>query len=220
MRLGICGEGVVGIALRDLLTYLNHEVHCYDKFKASESFDMVKKYSKVIFLCLPTPDSENGVDMSAFDDLMPKLKGFDGVIVIKSTVLPGTAAKYRGKYGLRIVSNPEFLREGAAIKDFMNADRVVVGHESEKAKIKMEKLYRTFVRTFRPIIFVDVKSAEIIAKLSHISFLSQDLFNSKVPFNYWIHLKVKRVPRIFISSKCAGNTHITFLHQSKGAIQA
>ncbi|MDD5083576.1 MAG: UDP-glucose/GDP-mannose dehydrogenase family protein [Candidatus Moranbacteria bacterium] len=101
------------------------------------------------------------------------------VLVNKSTVPVGTAQKVsdivrkesKGKFGFDIVSNPEFLREGAAIKDFLNPDRVVVGVSSEQARMLMEKIYRSLARAGRPVIFTDVKSAEIIKYASN-SFLA------------------------------------------------
>ena len=101
------------------------------------------------------------------------------VLVNKSTVPVGTAEKIaeivrlanKGKHGFDIVSNPEFLREGAAIKDFLNPDRVVVGVSSEAARTLMEKIYRPLARAGRPVIFTDVKSAEIIKYASN-SFLA------------------------------------------------
>lgn len=101
------------------------------------------------------------------------------VLVNKSTVPVGTADEVRkivqksNKEDVEfdIVSNPEFLREGAAIKDFLNPDRVVVGTGTERAKTLMEKIYRPLARSGRPVIFTDVKSAEIIKYASN-SFLA------------------------------------------------
>lgn len=109
------------------------------------------------------------------------------VLVNKSTVPVGTADKVaeivraasEGKHDFDIVSNPEFLREGAAIKDFLNPDRVVVGVSSEAARTLMEKIYRPLARAGRPVIFTDVKSAEIIKYASNaflatkISFINE-----------------------------------------------
>ena len=109
------------------------------------------------------------------------------VLVNKSTVPVGTADKVReivqqasgGNTEFDIVSNPEFLREGAAIKDFLNPDRVVVGVGSEKAKAIMEKIYRPLAREGRPVIFTDIKSAEITKYASNaflatkISFINE-----------------------------------------------
>ncbi|QQS15978.1 MAG: UDP-glucose/GDP-mannose dehydrogenase family protein [Candidatus Moraniibacteriota bacterium] len=101
------------------------------------------------------------------------------VLVNKSTVPVGTADRVReivmqssdGTQEFDVVSNPEFLREGTAVKDFLNPDRVIVGTESERAWAIMERIYRPVARAGRPIIQTDVKSAEIIKYASN-SFLA------------------------------------------------
>src|SRR3954465_3215366 len=89
------------------------------------------------------------------------------VVITKSTVPVGTAAKVanavakHAQYPFHVVSNPEFLKEGAAVDDFMKPDRVVLGAESDHARSVMAELYAPFVRTGKPIIFMDVASAEL-----------------------------------------------------------
>lgn len=127
--------------------------------------------AKIIFLALPTPPGEDGsADLSyvlnVADKLGPLLKDYT-VIVDKSTVPVGTAEKVRERVALGanvefdVVSNPEFLREGVAVDDFMKPDRVVIGTCSPKAKKIMEKLYKPFVRQGNPIIVMDERSAEL-----------------------------------------------------------
>ncbi|MEQ8554249.1 MAG: UDP-glucose/GDP-mannose dehydrogenase family protein [Cyclobacteriaceae bacterium] len=139
------------------------------------------KGAKIIFLALPTPPGEDGSAdlkyvLKVADDLGPILDEYT-VIVDKSTVPVGTADKVHAaiaknaKVDFDVVSNPEFLREGVAVEDFMKPDRVVIGAESEKAKKVMEKLYGPFVRQGNPIIFMDVKSAEL-TKYAANSFLA------------------------------------------------
>lgn len=130
------------------------------------------KNSQIIFLALPTPPGENGsADLSyimgvadQLGDLIDDYK----VIVDKSTVPVGTAEKVAAimlkklpKKMFDVVSNPEFLREGVAVDDFMKPDRVVVGTKSEKARKAMKQLYEPFVRQGNPIYFMDERSAEM-----------------------------------------------------------
>lgn len=137
--------------------------------------------AKIIFLALPTPPGEDGsADLQyvlrVAEDLGPILKDY-AVIVDKSTVPVGTAEKVRAKIAenakvdFDVVSNPEFLREGVAVEDFMKPDRVVVGTESERAKKLMETLYAPLVRQGNPVIFMDEKSAEL-TKYAANSFLA------------------------------------------------
>ena len=127
--------------------------------------------AQVIFLALPTPPGEDGsADLSYIlgvaDDLGKIMKDYK-VLVDKSTVPVGTAEKVtaavakNAKHDFDVVSNPEFLREGFAVDDFLKPDRVVVGTSSDKAQAIMEELYKPYVRQGNPIIFMDEKSAEL-----------------------------------------------------------
>lgn len=130
------------------------------------------KNSQIIFLALPTPPGENGsADLSYImgvaDQLGDMIDDYK-VIVDKSTVPVGTAEKVAAimlkklpKKMFDVVSNPEFLREGVAVDDFMKPDRVVVGTKSEKARKAMKQLYEPFVRQGNPIYFMDERSAEM-----------------------------------------------------------
>lgn len=127
--------------------------------------------AEIIFLALPTPPGEDGSAdlryiLGVADDLGRLLSDYK-VIVDKSTVPVGTAEKVHAAIAKNatvdfdVVSNPEFLREGFAVDDFMKPDRVVLGTSSERAERIMEQLYKPFVRQGNPIIFMDEKSAEL-----------------------------------------------------------
>lgn len=142
------------------------------------------KDAQVIFLALPTPPGEDGSAdlkyiLQVAHDLGPILDQY-AVIVDKSTVPVGTAEKVRAaiaqnaKVDFDVVSNPEFLREGVAVEDFMKPDRVVVGTTSEKAQKVMEKLYAPLVRQGNPVIFMDERSAEM-SKYAANSFLAMKI---------------------------------------------
>lgn len=142
------------------------------------------KGAQVIFLALPTPPGEDGSAdlkyiLGVADDLGNLLQEY-AVIIDKSTVPVGTAEKVRlriaqnAKVEFDVVSNPEFLREGVAVDDFMKPDRVVIGTNSEKAKRVMEKLYAPLVRQGNPIIFMDERSAEM-TKYAANAFLAMKI---------------------------------------------
>jgi UDPglucose 6-dehydrogenase len=130
------------------------------------------KEAQVVFLALPTPPGEDGsADLSyvlrAAEDLAGHIKDYV-VIVDKSTVPVGTSEKVQDVVGhhaptdkFDVVSNPEFLREGVAVEDFMRPDRVVVGTDSDRARKVMHKLYEPFVRQGNPVLFMDKRSAEM-----------------------------------------------------------
>ncbi len=130
------------------------------------------KDAKVIFLALPTPPGKDGeADLQYVLDVAAQLgKIIDSykVIVNKSTVPVGTAEKVAAALAANldrelydVVSNPEFLREGVAVDDFLKPDRVVIGTSSEKARKIMEELYQPFVRQGNPIYFMDERSSEM-----------------------------------------------------------
>jgi len=137
--------------------------------------------AEIIFLALPTPPGEDGsADLSYIlgvaDQLGKMIKDYK-VIIDKSTVPVGTAEKVKEaiakntSVGFDVVSNPEFLREGFAVSDFLKPDRVVIGTESAKARKILEELYKPFVRQGNPIYFMDEKSAEL-TKYAANSFLA------------------------------------------------
>jgi UDPglucose 6-dehydrogenase len=138
--------------------------------------------SELVFLALPTPPGEDGsADLSYILGVAEQLGHMlvDGykIIIDKSTVPVGTAEKVHkalaanAKAEFDVVSNPEFLREGFAVEDFMKPDRVVIGTSSTRARKIMEELYLPFVRQGNPIIFMDERSAEL-TKYAANSFLA------------------------------------------------
>jgi len=147
------------------------------------------KDAVIIFLALPTPPGEDGSAdlkyvLGVANDLGKIIKPGDyKVIVDKSTVPVGTAEKVKDAIlksagqvedlegAFDVVSNPEFLREGVAVEDFMKPDRVVIGTNSERARKLMSDLYAPFVRQGNPVIFMDERSAEL-TKYAANSFLA------------------------------------------------
>lgn len=161
------------------------------RLKFTTSLEDGIKSAKVIFLALPTPPDGNGfADLKYVLDVAKEIgkllkKGNYKIIIDKSTVPVGTADKVhsvivqsaKGKdienveKLFDVVSNPEFLREGVAVQDFMKPDRVVIGTTSQKAKKILGELYAPFVRQGNPIIYMDERSAEL-TKYAANSFLA------------------------------------------------
>jgi UDPglucose 6-dehydrogenase len=145
------------------------------------NLEEVLEASEIIFLALPTPPGADGSAdlkyvLGVADQLGKLMTGYK-VIVNKSTVPVGTADKVREaiaknyKGAFDVVSNPEFLREGVAVEDFMKPDRVVIGTKSEQAKKVMTELYAPYVRQGNPLIFMDERSSEL-TKYAANSFLA------------------------------------------------
>lgn len=144
----------------------------------------------VIFLALPTPPGEDGSAdlkyiLKVAQDLGPLLKQYT-VIVDKSTVPVGTAELVHAaiapnaKVDFDVVSNPEFLREGVAVEDFMKPDRVVIGTNSERGAAVMRKLYEPLVRQGNPIIVMDERSAEMTKYAANAFLATKITFMNEV----------------------------------------
>ena len=147
--------------------------------------------SEIIFICVNTPGNKHQeADLTAVEQVAKAIGQYMNdykIIVNKSTVPVGTAHRVKKiikenqktEIEFDVVSNPEFLREGAALKDFENPDRIIIGTDSKKAEEIMTSLYRSRARADRPIMITDIKSAEIIKYASNamlavrISFMNQ-----------------------------------------------
>jgi UDPglucose 6-dehydrogenase len=147
--------------------------------------------SEIIFICVNTPTNEHQeADLTAVEEVAKAIGQYMNdykIVVNKSTVPVGTADLVKNivkenqqkNMEFDVVSNPEFLREGAALKDFENPDRIIIGTDSKKAEQIMSSLYRSRARTDRPIMSTDIRSAEIIKYASNamlavrISFMNQ-----------------------------------------------
>jgi UDPglucose 6-dehydrogenase len=147
----------------------------------TNDLSLAVKNSLVCFIAVGTPQSEDGsADLSAVlavvKDIASAMDGYK-VIVDKSTVPVGTAEKVTrliksiSEFDFDVVSNPEFLKQGAAVDDFLKPDRVILGSNSKRATEIMQELYAPFLRTGNPVIVMDVKSAEM-TKYASNSFLA------------------------------------------------
>lgn len=152
-----------------------------NRLKFTTSLAEGLEHGDILFLALPTPEDEDGsADLSYVlnvSEEIGKLIRQYKVIVDKSTVPVGTAEKVKqviakhAQCDFDVVSNPEFLREGFAVDDFLKPERIVVGSSSDKATTWMQKLYAPFVRSGNPVIVMDEKSAEL-TKYAANSFLA------------------------------------------------
>lgn len=147
-------------------------------------------HGDIIFLALPTPEDEDGsADLSyvlgVSEEIGKKISTYK-VIVDKSTVPVGTAEKVTATIAKNatcdfdVVSNPEFLREGFAVDDFLKPERIVVGSSSDKATELMRKLYNPFVRSGNPIIIMDEKSAELTKYASNAFLATKITFMNEI----------------------------------------
>jgi UDPglucose 6-dehydrogenase len=154
------------------------------------SLDEGLAHGEIIFLALPTPEDEDGSAdlkyvLGVADEIGKKITSYR-VIVDKSTVPVGTSEKVHSaiaknaKSEFDVVSNPEFLREGFAVDDFMKPERIVVGSSSDRAIVLMKKLYAPFVRSGNPIIIMDEKSAELTKYASNAFLATKITFMNEI----------------------------------------
>ena len=173
-------KGNVPIYEPNLDTYFDRNISA-GRLKFTTSLEDGVAHGDIIFLALPTPPGEDGsADLSYILNVADQLGGLMKdykVIVDKSTVPVGTAEKVyaavskNATVDFSVVSNPEFLREGFAVSDFMRPDRVIIGTSDERAIKIMGSLYKPFLRQGNPIYFMDEKSAEL-TKYAANSFLA------------------------------------------------
>jgi len=163
-------QGVVPIYEPHLDVLFDRNIRA-GRLKFSTSLDEGLDHGTVIMLALPTPEEEDGsADLSyvlgVAKQIGQKIKDYK-VIIDKSTVPVGTADKVREVISAEtniefdVVSNPEFLREGFAVDDFLKPERIVIGSSSERATKIMKKMYNPFVRSGNPVIIMDERSAEL-----------------------------------------------------------
>jgi len=189
-------QGIIPIyepGLRDLVEQnLKH-----GRLKFTIDAESAVKEAEIIFLCVGTPPKANGeADMSYIYSAAESIGKFINdykVIVNKSTVPVGTAEKVkriiedelkkrRKKIPFDVVSNPEFLKEGAAVKDFQNPDRIIIGSTSEKAREVLARLYKPMSRLNKPMMFTSEKNAELIKYASNAMLATRISFMNEMSF--------------------------------------
>jgi UDPglucose 6-dehydrogenase len=158
-------------------------------FFTTDLSEAVKK-SSVIFIAVGTPQGQNGDANLEYVRATAKAigKAMDGyrIIVTKSTVPVGTADQIKQwlaeetKHSFAVISNPEFLKEGAAVEDFMKPDRVVLGGDDREALETVKELYEPFVRTGNPILIMDSRSAEMSKYASNAMLATKISFINEV----------------------------------------
>lgn len=160
------------------------------RLKFSTSLEEGLEHGDIIFLALPTPEDEDGSAdlkyiLGVADNIGKLIKDYK-VIVDKSTVPVGTSDKVKAAIAKHatvdfdVVSNPEFLREGFAVDDFLKPERIVVGASSDRAIALMEKLYKPYVRSGNPILIMDEKSAELTKYASNAFLAAKITFMNEI----------------------------------------
>ena len=206
MKIGIIGIGVVGTAIKE--GFKEHEIFTYDKFKPSNTIEEVTKNSKLIFISVPTPSKENGVDLSALNETINLLnkQNYKGLIVIKSTIPPGTTDSFKEKYpNLKLSHNPEFLTEKNAINDFKNPDRIIIGCYNKEDITPFKEIHKKFKCS---LMETKPKISEMI-KYTANSFLATKVIFANQIYDYCQKLTIDygEVKKGVLLDKRIGKTH-------------
>jgi nucleotide sugar dehydrogenase len=224
--IAVCGLGVVGTAVHDCLKKKIQRnqtgekgikgkisVLSYDKFKnggIGNKEDMIS--TDLLFLCLPTPYSEEKkcFDKGAIEEICSFLseKKYKGIVIVKSTVEPGTTSYLAEKYGLSMVHNPEFLTAKTAFEDFENQKHIVVGGENKKNV----RLVCEFYEKFWPISKISVSSSceSEIMKLSVNSFYATKIqfFNEIYFLCNKMGSRYERIKNMILENGWVSNHHV------------
>ena len=216
MKIGIIGNGFVGSAIIHGFVLHADDIMVYDndQKKSTHTMQDLVNNSEVIFICVPTPMFESGeCDLSIVENVTEDLSQYDcidkKVVVIKSTVVPGTTEMLAEKYPeMNFVFNPEFLTERKARLDFINASRIVLGSNNPLANNIVEKLYRIRF-PYTKIIKTDFGTAQLIKYMANCFFATKVSFmNEMYQFCEAIDGDWDKALEGFITDGRIGNSHI------------
>jgi len=200
MNIGIIGNGFVGGAVGFGMAEVA-EIRTYDvdPMLRTHELDEVIDKSQFLFVTVPTPMSDTGkIDLSIIEDVCSKISASDKytddkIVILKSTIVPGTTRTIKEKYNLNLVFNPEFLTERRAKADFINPARIVIGADDKKTFNKLKKLYQKRFRK-TPILHCSLEEAEMIKYMCNcffsvkVSFLNEMRQISDALGNNWDNL--------------------------------
>lgn len=210
IKIGIIGQGFVGTSITKffenkipLFTYdLNGKCNC-------DSLDEVVNKSEMIFVCLPTPMMKDGsCDLSIVENTIQKIFNIDNtkIIILKSTILPGTTDKLINQFGSSIVFNPEFLTEANAVEDFKNQDRIIVGGYGPTLE-KVTSFFQNFF-TNSKVVSCTPKEAELAKYVTNTFLSTKVAFANEISaLCKSIGVDYKSLVEIFILDKRLGNSH-------------
>lgn len=182
--IGIIGYGFVGKAQEYLFKTKNFPILCYDKFLESSSLEDVVTGSDYIFVCVPTPYKDDAIDLAIMNEVIgaiaPMVRGTNTVIVIKSTVIPGTTAQYAQQYpDCHFSMSPEFLREKHYQEDVMKPDRMVVGSDEPGIAARVSALYKSCLPD-APIFESSATAAEMVKYMSNCFLATKIIFANEM----------------------------------------
>lgn len=212
-KIGIIGYGIVGQAVE--YGFKSEDIYIYDKFKDYLSLEEVCKNSEFLFLAVPTPMTEDykAIDLTIVEEtvsaIAEKIKGTDKILVIKSTVIPGTTARLSKKHpDVLFAFNPEFLTEANFLEDFVKADRTVIGADNDLVSRRLVSLYKKhFPKT--PILQTDPTSAEMVKYMANCYLASKVIFaNEMFDLCEKLGIKYEEVKKMVVADRRILDSHL------------
>jgi len=215
--IGIVGGGVVGFAVKNFFPHAT----VYDKYKLMDSIEDVAR-ARFIFICVPTPNTNGRFDGSMMDDAVENtvkhLKKPEGqLVVIKSTVLPGTTQKYQDQYpDVKFAFNPEFLRDQTANEDFVKTDRQLVGYTT---RTKDSALLKELLEILPPAPYERIlpSSAVELIKYAANTFLALRVIFANQIYDVCasVGADYENVKKVILADKRIGKSHWEIMHTEK-----
>ncbi|MBU1000485.1 hypothetical protein KKE78_03780 [Patescibacteria group bacterium] len=218
-KLGIIGYGIVGQALAYGFSQPeikgNYEIRFYDKYKDTQSLKSVVTSSEFIFICLPTPmkKDESGIDLSIIEDSVKEITRYtdntDKIIVIKSTVVPGTTAALEKKYPKsNFAMNPEFLTEANYLEDFIKSDRNIIGANNDTISRRLISLYRQRFPKIK-VFQTDTTTAEMVKYMANAFLATKVIFaNQMYDLCQALNIKYEEVKNMFVADRRIFDSHL------------
>lgn len=213
VNIGVIGYGMVGQAVA--YGFSNNNVLIFDKYKESETVEYVVKNSDYIFICLPTPIKKDGsgIDLSIINENIKEITKFtdntDKIVVIKSTVIPGTTEGYIKKFSKTLFCfNPEFLTERAFLQDFINTDRIIIGSDNSLVFRRVSSIYQSIMPN-TPIFQTDPTSAEMVKYMANCLLATKVIFANEM-FDICERLKINydEVKGMVTADQRIGKSHL------------
>src|SRR3989344_5892173 len=218
IKIGIVGFGFVGQAVANGFQTASggkDTTVWYDKYKEGSSLEKVIKNSEFIFVCLPTPmkADESGIELSIFEEMIPQIAKYsdntDKIVIIKSTVTPGTTVKFEKKFPkTKFCFNPEFLTEANYLEDFLNAERTVIGANNDLTLRRVAVIVKQrFSNT--QLFLTDPTTAETVKYFDN-AFLSLKVTFANYFYDYCqkLGIKYEEVKKMAAADHRVGDYHL------------
>lgn len=212
-QIGIIGYGIVGQAVE--YGFRGEDIHIYDKYKDYLSLPEVCAKSEFIFVSVPTPimENESGIDLSIVEEVVGEIakevEGTDKIVILKSTIVPGTTAALQKKYPkVNFCFNPEFLTEANFLEDFVKSDRCVVGSSNDLTSRRVISLYKKHF-PHMPMFQTDPTTAEMVKYMANCYLASKVIFaNEMFDICEKLGIKYEEVKKLVVADHRIFDSHL------------